>query len=88
MIDVKDVRGELPAASSESVLADPSGRRWRLLRVISWLVAVMFVVWLLALGLAGLGLAPRQQFTLGTTRVGHDPSAIHRTPGAVHHHRA
>jgi hypothetical protein len=55
-----DVRGAgaTPAAHGAAVLADPTGRRARRMRLAGRLVAAAFALWLSALVLAGLGLLP------------------------------
>jgi hypothetical protein len=57
---VIDLRGsEAPSQTSGfGVLADPTGRRGRLLRRIGRGIALTFAAWLIALALAGVGLLP------------------------------
>jgi hypothetical protein len=56
---VTDLRGR-SAATAHPVLADPTGRRARRLRVGGRMLAVVFSMWLCALVLAGLGAFPVQ----------------------------
>jgi hypothetical protein len=57
-VNVIDLRGEGGHTGGVSVLADPSGRRHRLLTGIGRIVASALVVWLCGLVVAGLGLLP------------------------------
>src|SRR5690242_10993973 len=49
-----------------AVLADPSGRRAARLRRFGFVIAVVFMVWLFGLVLAGLGLLPVSDLPLGS----------------------
>lgn len=57
-VNVIDLRGQGGHTGGASVLADPSGRRHRLLTGIGRIVASALVVWLCGLVVAGLGLLP------------------------------
>jgi hypothetical protein len=58
MAEVVDLRGRQPVPAPAPVLADPSGRRARLLRRGGRVVAIVFLAWLIGLVLAGLGILP------------------------------
>jgi hypothetical protein len=58
MAEVVDLRGRQPLPAPAPVLADPSGRRARLLRRSGRVVAIVFLAWLIGLVLAGLGILP------------------------------
>src|SRR6476661_3162430 len=59
-----DLRGSGSPAYG-AVLADPSGRRAARLRKVGVVVAVVFLLWLFGLVLAGLGLLPLSDLPLG-----------------------
>lgn len=53
-----DLRGRTPIPPVQPVLADPSGRRARRLARAGRIVAAIFLIWLVGLALAGLGILP------------------------------
>jgi hypothetical protein len=72
---VIDLRGAHPRVAPSSVLADPSGRRARRLRIAGRAVASLFLLWLCGLVLAGLGLLPVSDVPLaGAIRVAEEPA--------------
>src|SRR4051795_378676 len=64
MTPTVDLRGSGSPAYG-AVLADPSGRRAARLRRLGLAVAVVFLLWLFGLVLAGLGLIPLSDLPLG-----------------------
>src|SRR5947209_3929817 len=58
MSTIIDLRGRDRPPAPLPVLSDPSGRRQRVLALAGRVIGVLFLLWLLALGLAGLGLLP------------------------------
>ena len=57
-------RGTAPGADPQGVLEDPSGRRARWLRVGGRAVFTLFLLWLLAIVLGGLGVGPTAKIPL------------------------
>jgi hypothetical protein len=83
MAEVVDLRGREPAPIREPVLVDPSGRRARLLARTGRAVAVVFLLWLVGLVLAGLGILPAGQVPLGPViSSGGSPPRLVRLPAA------
>ena len=75
-----DLRGNGSPAYG-AVLADPSGRRAARLRRVGLAIAVLFLLWLFGLVLAGLGLLPVSDLPLGRVLNGApQPPALHATP--------
>jgi hypothetical protein len=64
MAEVVDLRGRQQVPAPAPVLADPSGRRARLLRRSGRAVAIVFLAWLIGLVLAGLGILPTSALPL------------------------
>src|SRR5947209_16273664 len=64
---VTDLRGRRTSRASAPILADPSGRRARRLRVAGRVVALLFLAWLSGLVLAGVGLLPIANIPLGAS---------------------
>ncbi len=58
------------------MLADPSGRRARALRVVARALAVALIVWIVSLALVGLDILPVQRFLLGHSPIGQHPPAL------------
>jgi hypothetical protein len=75
---VTDLRGR-SAATADQVLADPTGRRARRLRLGGRMLAAVFSMWLCALVLAGLGAFPVNLPRSGVTRTGQAPPNIRST---------
>jgi hypothetical protein len=59
------------------VLADPTGVRARRLTRAGRAIALVLVLWVVGLGLAGLGILPADDLPLGSTLSGTAPSALH-----------
>src|SRR5437868_8388457 len=57
-MEIVDLRGRHAVIAAAQVLADPSGRRARMLRRAGRVIAVVFLLWLVGLILAGLGILP------------------------------
>jgi hypothetical protein len=66
MAEIVDLRGREVALPASQVLADPSGRRARVLARGGRIVAVLFSVWFVGLALAGLGILPSGYVPLGS----------------------
>jgi hypothetical protein len=66
MAEIVDLRGRQPIAVASPVLADPSGRRARMLARTGRIVAGLFCLWLAGLVLAGLGILPDGAVPLGS----------------------
>jgi hypothetical protein len=65
MTEIVDLRGREVALPASPVLADPSGRRARILARGGRLVAVLFCLWFVGLALAGMGILPSGYVPLG-----------------------
>lgn len=82
---VIDLRGLRAPADLPSVLADPTGRRARRLRVAGRIVGSLLLLWLCGLVLAGLGLLPVSDVPLaGTFRPADEPAKISPATGGAH----
>jgi hypothetical protein len=80
---VIDLRGVRRPAQPASVLADPSGRRARRLRVAGRVLGSLFLLWLCGLVLAGLGLLPVSDVPLaGSLRAADEPAQVPHLPSA------
>jgi hypothetical protein len=79
MAQTVDLRGRQAPVASSAVLADPSGRRARILARTGRVVALLFCVWLAGLGLAGLGILPTGAVPLGSKISGSSPPVMSRT---------
>jgi hypothetical protein len=78
---VIDLRGARDTARAPSVLADPSGRRARRLRVAGRIVGSLLLLWLCGLVLAGLGLVPVSDVPLaGAFRAAEEPASLEQAP--------
>jgi hypothetical protein len=78
---VIDLRGIGEPAASPSVLADPSGRRARRLRVAGRALGTLFLLWLCGLLLAGLGLLPVSDIPFaGSIRAAQEPAKLSQLP--------
>src|SRR2546421_6878821 len=74
MTQIIDLRGQPAAPAPDPVLVDPSGARMRMLTRAGRVVAVLFLLWLVGLVLAGLGILPAGEIPLGRTLVNQAPS--------------
>jgi hypothetical protein len=74
-----DLRGQLVANALTPVLADPSGRRARILAVASTAVVALLLAWLLGLVVAGPGILPLAGLPLQRL-LGGDPAARAQVP--------
>jgi hypothetical protein len=84
MAEVVDIRGRRALPACAPVLADPSGRRARMLRRGGRCVALLFLLWLIGLVLAGLGILPTGDVPLGGALAGpSSPREIPRPIGAA-----
>lgn len=70
MSEIVDLRGRRSVPAAAPVLVDPSGRRARTLARAGRAVALVMLIWVVGLGLAGLGLLPAADLPLGPTVVG------------------
>jgi len=75
MAQVVDLRGGRPGPPPAAVLADPTGRRARLLARAGRVVGVVFLLWLAGLALAGLGILPAGYLPLAHS-VGQAPAPL------------
>lgn len=80
MAEIVDLRGRRLAPAPAAVLADPSGRRMRVLAIGGRAVAVVFLLWLVGLVLAGLGLLPAGDVPLGRALGGQAPPSLRALP--------
>ncbi|HET9102752.1 MAG TPA: hypothetical protein VFN55_05310 [Solirubrobacteraceae bacterium] len=80
MTDILDIRGAGVPAAGSPVLADPSGRRRRALTRAGRAVAVVFLLWLLGLTLAGLGVLPANDVPLAGRLVTPTPAPLAAMP--------
>src|SRR5437660_11287201 len=76
MAQVLDLRGRQLAGDHTPVLLDPSGARARALAWLGRAVAVVFLVWLIGLVFAGLGLLPSGDLPFGRAFVGQAPPVL------------
>src|SRR5437763_4628058 len=80
MAQVLDLRGRALVRDSHPVLLDPSGARARVLAWVGRAVAIVFLVWLIGLVFAGLGLLPSSDLPFGRAFVGQSPPALKSLP--------
>jgi hypothetical protein len=80
MAQVLDLRGRQLVADRTPVLLDPSGGRARVLAWVGRAVAVVFLVWLIGLVFAGLGLLPSSALPFGRSFVGQSPPVLKSMP--------
>jgi hypothetical protein len=80
MAQVLDLRGRQLARDRTPVLLDPSGGRARVLAWTGRGVALVFLLWLIGLVFAGLGLLPSGSIPLGRALVGQSPPPIKGMP--------
>ena len=73
MAQMIDLRGQRLVQELAPVLADPSGRRARYLGRAGRAIAVVFLLWLLGLLLAGVGILPAGDLPLGRSVVSQAP---------------
>jgi hypothetical protein len=80
-VSVVDLRGAQAPLAVPPVLLDLSGRRARHLRATGRVVGTLFLAWLAALVLAGLGLLPLSDITFGAlTRSSQEPAGLNHRP--------
>jgi hypothetical protein len=65
MAEIVDLRGRQALPAGPPILADPSGRRARMLARAGRVLALVFLLWITGLGLAGLGILPAGFIPLG-----------------------
>ena len=70
MAEILDLRGRELTVPAPPVLADPSGRRARLLARAGRVLAVIALLWVAGLALAGLGMLPAGDVPLGRAVAG------------------
>jgi hypothetical protein len=80
MAQVLDLRGRQLVRDRTPVLLDPSGGRARVLAWVGRGVAVVFLVWLIGLVFAGLGLLPSSDLPFGRAFVGPSPPVLQSMP--------
>src|SRR5712672_3466943 len=83
MAQVLDLRGRQAVRDRTPVLLDPSGGRARVLAWTGRAVALVFLLWLIGLVFAGLGLLPSGAVPLGRALVGDSPPPIKGPPLAT-----
>src|SRR5690242_10771976 len=83
MAEIVDLRGRTPVPAAPPVLADPSGRRARVLARAGRVVAIVFLVWLAGLALAGLGILPAGDVPLGPVIAAQSPPGLGRVPAPI-----
>ena len=81
MAEILDLRGREITVPPPAVLADPSGRRARLLARGGRVLALGALLWVAALALAGVGILPAGDVPLGQAVAGPQaPSGLHHLP--------
>jgi hypothetical protein len=80
MAQVVDLRGRKVGSDRPPVLLDPSGGRARVLAWGGRAVAFLFLLWLIGLVFAGLGLLPSGAIPLGRALVGPAPPVLKTLP--------
>jgi hypothetical protein len=80
MAQVVDLRGRKLGSARPPVLLDPSGGRARALAWGGRVVAFVFLLWLIGLVFAGLGLLPSGAIPLGRALVGPAPPVLKTLP--------
>src|SRR5436305_652434 len=80
MAQVLDLRGRQLASDHIPVLLDPSGGRARVLAWVGRGVAGLFLIWLIGLVFAGLGLLPSGDLPFGRAFVGQSPPVLKSMP--------
>jgi hypothetical protein len=65
MAEIVDLRGRTPVPVPAPVLADPSGRRARVLARVGRAISLVMLMWVIGLALAGLGVLPAGDLPLG-----------------------
>ena len=78
-----DIRGRQVALRCRPVLLDPSGGRARVLAWTGRAIAVVFLLWLVGLAFAGLGLLPSGSVPLGRALVRQGPPPLRALPPAA-----
>jgi hypothetical protein len=80
MAQVLDLRGRQLARDRTPILLDPSGVRARALAWMGRVVAFVFLLWLIGLVFAGLGLLPSGSIPLGRALLGQSPPPVKTMP--------
>jgi len=80
MAQVLDLRGRQLVRDRTPILLDPTGGRARVLAWVGRGVALVFLIWLIGLVFAGLGLLPSGDLPLGRALVGQSPPALKASP--------
>lgn len=80
MANVVDIRGHTVRPETRPVLADPSGARARWLARAGGAMALVLLLWLAGLGLAGLGILPGDALPLGRAVSAPAPPVLRGTP--------
>src|SRR5437016_14591471 len=80
MAQVLDLRGRELARDRTPVLLDPSGGRARVLAWVGRAVAFVFLLWLIGLVFAGLGLLPSGAVPLGRALLVQSPPPVKTMP--------
>src|SRR5438270_8356764 len=80
MAQVLDLRGRQLARDRTPVLLDPSGTRARVLAWTGRGLAFVFLLWLIGLVFAGLGLLPSGDLPFGRAFVGQSPPTLKKVP--------
>jgi hypothetical protein len=80
MAEVIDLRGRRVAPQLSPVLADPSGRRARLLRRTGAAAAALALMWVVGLGLAGLGVLPTRELPFSGGLIDQAPGTWRAVP--------
>src|SRR5690242_7748020 len=65
MAEIVDLRGRGPEPVPAPVLADPTGRRARLLARVGRGISLVMLIWVIGLVLAGIGVLPAGDLPLG-----------------------
>jgi hypothetical protein len=79
-MEIVDLRGRHAVIAAAQVLADPSGRRARMLRRAGRVIAVVFLLWLFGLILAGLGILPAGSVPLAPSVSPSAPPSLTHAP--------
>src|SRR5579884_4275874 len=81
MAEIVDLRGHRAAPVPAPVLADPSGRRARVLARVGRGISLVMLMWVIGLVLAGVGVLPASDLPLGPTVAGASgPQALRVLP--------
>src|SRR5438270_4140605 len=80
MAQVLDLRGRQLVRDRTPILLDPTGGRARVLAWVGRGVALVFLIWLIGLVFAGLGLLPSGDLPFGRAFVGQSPPVLKSMP--------